>query len=223
MGLPAATLPQNLHLCRVQVPSGLIKQYLRTQQRTLSYYVPDPVRMHRQWQQQNTDIPYWSQVWPSALALAQHIDAYPALFRERTVLELGAGIGLPSLAAAAYARHICCSDHIADALPYMELNAAHQGCAAFRSRCIDWTNTAELPNAEVLLLSDVAYDPQQFLSLERLLRKYLFQKTTILLSLPQRRVSAGFLDVLPEPPVTTTHYIIDHTSGPVAVQVLLLQ
>lgn len=214
---------QNLHLYRVQVPSGLIKQYLRTQLRTLSYYVPDPVQMYRQWQQHNTDVPYWSQVWPAAMALAQHIDAYPVLVQDRSVLELGAGIGLPSLAAAAYARHICCSDLVAEALPFMELNAVHQNCTAFRSRCIDWTNTAQLPNAEVLLLSDVAYDPRQFLWLERLLRKYLLQKTTILLSIPQRRVSAGFLDSLPAPPVATTRYTIEHTSEAVQVQVLLLQ
>ena len=43
-------------------------------------------------------LPYWAELWPSALALARAVGAR-ALRGART-LELGCGLGLPSLAAA---------------------------------------------------------------------------------------------------------------------------
>src|SRR5688500_20378376 len=43
-------------------------------------------------------LPYWAELWPSGLALARRV-AVRALHGART-LELGCGLGLPSLAAA---------------------------------------------------------------------------------------------------------------------------
>ncbi|MFN4286141.1 MAG: class I SAM-dependent methyltransferase [Lacibacter sp.] len=208
----------------MQAGTGLIKQTLHTRRRSIEYFVPDPVQIHRQWQRRHgAEIPYWSQVWPAATALSLHIDAHSQLVTNQSVLELGAGIGLPALTAAAYAKQTCCSDAAADALPYMELNALHNNCLQFSACHINWNNAAELPACDVLLLSDVAYDPQQFVPLQKMLRKYLHKKTRILLSIPQRRVSAGFLDVLPATPVSTTTYSIPHCETQVQVQVLLLQ
>ena len=47
-------------------------------------------------------LPYWAELWPSALALARVVGAR-ALRGART-LELGCGLGLPSLAAAVAGR-----------------------------------------------------------------------------------------------------------------------
>ena len=43
--------------------------------------------------------PYWSRPWPSATALARHILARPRLCMGRAVCEIGAGLGIASIAA----------------------------------------------------------------------------------------------------------------------------
>src|SRR5215470_3089340 len=43
-------------------------------------------------------LPYWAELWPSGLALAQHVAMRD--LQGMRVLELGCGLGLPALAAA---------------------------------------------------------------------------------------------------------------------------
>jgi len=43
-------------------------------------------------------LPYWAELWPSGVALAEHVATRDV--RGLRVLELGAGLGYPSLAAA---------------------------------------------------------------------------------------------------------------------------
>ena len=44
--------------------------------------------------------PYWCRAWPSALALAQLLCQKPALTQNQSVCEIGAGLGIASMAAA---------------------------------------------------------------------------------------------------------------------------
>src|SRR5262245_14598570 len=59
-------------------------------------------------------LPYWAELWPSALALARMVAAR-ALRRAR-VLELGCGLGLPSLAAALAGGRVLATDWSPDAV-----------------------------------------------------------------------------------------------------------
>ncbi|MBA3337406.1 MAG: hypothetical protein H0T49_07560, partial [Chloroflexia bacterium] len=45
------------------------------------------------------NLPYWSEIWPSGIALADAILATPEVVRDREVLELGAGLGISAIAA----------------------------------------------------------------------------------------------------------------------------
>jgi len=46
-------------------------------------------------------MPYWAELWPSAIGLARYIKRNPQLLQGKTVLELGCGLGLTSMAIAA--------------------------------------------------------------------------------------------------------------------------
>jgi predicted nicotinamide N-methyase len=58
--------------------------------------------------------PYWADLWPSALVLARHLAARD--LRGRRVLELGCGLALPALAAAAAGADVLATDAAAPAL-----------------------------------------------------------------------------------------------------------
>jgi predicted nicotinamide N-methyase len=44
--------------------------------------------------------PYWTRVWPSAIALAQQLLQRPQLVAGKKVADLGAGLGVAGIAAA---------------------------------------------------------------------------------------------------------------------------
>ena len=60
--------------------------------------------------------PYWSKVWPSAEALALFILQHPEYIAGKMVVELGAGLGLPSLVAAQMAASVLCTDYEPEAV-----------------------------------------------------------------------------------------------------------
>lgn len=64
-------------------------------------------------------------VWDSSVALARWLHARPAEMRDRDVLELGAGVGLPGLCCAQLgARRVRLTDCEANLLPNLRYNAA---------------------------------------------------------------------------------------------------
>src|SRR5437763_16052858 len=70
-------------------------------------------------------LPYWADLWPSARLLARTL-ASRAL-RGARVLELGCGLGLPSLAAALAGGRVLATDWAPDAVEAVQRNAAHNG------------------------------------------------------------------------------------------------
>src|SRR3954469_19171648 len=67
-------------------------------------------------------LPYWAELWPSALALAKAVSARS--LGGRRVLELGCGLGLVSIAAALAGARVLATDWSDDALRFTVANAA---------------------------------------------------------------------------------------------------
>lgn len=66
-------------------------------------------------------MPYWAELWPAGLALA---DALPDGLAGLRVVELGCGLGVPSLVAAARGAQVTAVDWAADAVELLRANAA---------------------------------------------------------------------------------------------------
>jgi predicted nicotinamide N-methyase len=142
--------------------------------------------------------PYWAKVWPSAIALVKVLQKHPSLIRDKTVLELGAGIGLPSLLMANEAKTIQVSDYDSEAVELFRKNIAHLQLQNVQALQMDWNDLPENIDPEVIILSDVNYDPTQFESLTKLIQKFIHQGCTIILSTPQRIIANPFVLALSE-------------------------
>jgi predicted nicotinamide N-methyase len=142
--------------------------------------------------------PYWAKVWPSAIALVKVLQKHPSLIRDKTVLELGAGIGLPSLLMANEAKTIQVSDYDSEAVELLRKNIAHLQLHNVQALQMDWNDLPENIDPEVIILSDVNYDPTQFESLTKLIQKFIHQGCTIILSTPQRIIANPFVLALSE-------------------------
>jgi predicted nicotinamide N-methyase len=180
-----------LQLCRMRFP--LVTKSVVLGKEEVVVYAPDEDAVKQACQAGQISFPYWSQVWPAAKALAEFILLHPAYTTKKTVVELGAGLGLPSLVAARYATSVFCTDHSPEAVITVAQSAQQLELQNFSSAVLDWNHLPANLEADVLLLSDVNYEPAAFATLQQLIRRYLEKGTTVLLSTPQRLIGKEFL------------------------------
>src|SRR5262245_3345955 len=84
-------------------------------------------------------LPYWAELWPSGLALARRVAG--TRLDGTTVLELGCGLGLPSLAASLAGADVLATDWARDALALLSRNADRNG-ATLATSLGDWRDEA---------------------------------------------------------------------------------
>lgn len=136
-------------------------------------------------------LPYWAELWPSSITLA-HVVAELELGGVH-VLELGCGLGLPSLVAAARGASVVALDWSAEAVELVERNGRSNGLT-LRAVHAAWGDPAALRGEafELILAADVLYEerntPPLLAALGRLL---LFGGEAIVVD-PGRRHASGF-------------------------------
>jgi predicted nicotinamide N-methyase len=200
--------------------------YLQTMEvgnKPVALFVPDASEIRKAFQKGLITDPYWSQVWPSSIAIAQFIQTHPEYINDNKVLELGGGLGLPSLVAARYAREVICTDKEAAAVGMVQQSALHYGFQHLQASVLDWTNISFDINADTILLSDVNYMPALFLQLKQVIDQLLYKGKTIILSTPQRLMAKDFVQSLLVQAIRQETIAISHQSRKTMVTVLVLQ
>jgi predicted nicotinamide N-methyase len=153
-------------------------------------------RLYRDQKHNNpkTPFPYWTQVWPASLAMAEFLTRQPEVVKGKKVLELAAGLGLPSLLAATWADHVFCSDYLPEAVAVMQKSVMRNALANVTPLVLNWNHLPKDLTTDVLLVSDVNYDPKEFKVLRTVLHNFLNTGATILLSTPQRLMAKPFVE-----------------------------
>ena len=116
--------------------------------------------------------PYWMHLWPGALALARTVAVTPAVGRGRRVLELGCGLGLPALTAAARGACVIASDWRREPLHFLRASAAQNGLHVAALQ-MDWSAPAIGGRFDVCLGAEVTYDAAAEASIRRGLHAWL--------------------------------------------------
>jgi predicted nicotinamide N-methyase len=136
-------------------------------------------------------LPYWAELWPSAVALARavaarDVDGLP-------VVELGCGLALPSIAAALAGARVLATDWSPDALVYAERNA-RANRAALETARVAWAQPDELVRRgpfDLVLAADVLYEGRNG---EQLLVLLPQLAENVLLADPGRPALPAFLE-----------------------------
>lgn len=157
--------------------------------------VPSEEQLFEKFKQGTEDCPYWGQVWPAALALCQYIVENPKQFKDKKVLEIAGGLGVPSLVAAHFAKTVCCSDYSPEAVNIASENAKINQLS-IETQVIDWNKIPEETIGDIIILSDINYEPELFDQLFISLTKLLAKGVTIILSTPQRLMAKPFIEKL---------------------------
>ncbi|TXJ29854.1 MAG: methyltransferase domain-containing protein [Chitinophagaceae bacterium] len=189
----------------------------------LSVYVPDPATIRDLYRQNNIDSPYWSQVWPAALGLCRFLEQNTGYIENKTVLEVAAGLGLPALLSARYSRSVHCSDYSPEAVALQQRTIEHNQFSNMSCSVIDWNNIPDTVKAEVLLLSDVNYDPWIFDKVYTTINRFLNDGTLIILSTPQRLMAKPFIERLLPFCIRQEEVTVDKEGKQVAITVMILK
>ncbi|MFL9483109.1 class I SAM-dependent methyltransferase [Chitinophagaceae bacterium LWZ2-11] len=145
---------------------------------------------------ENVVKPYWAKIWPASLAMSQFLVKYPNYIKGKTVVELAAGLGLPTLIASKYANEICCSDYLPEAVEVIKKSVEYNSITNVECKVLNWHYLPETLKPEVLLMSDVNYEPDEFNVLYKVFMQFLNTGTTIILSTPQRLIAKPFIEKL---------------------------
>ena len=143
-----------------------------------------------------TPFPFWAKLWPASIALTDFLQSNIHWVENKKVLEIGAGIGLPSFSIATLAKEVLISDHAADAIVLMNENIKHVQLTNMSAACLDWNHFPNDIKADTILLSDVNYAPEQFEQLLNLLKRFIAEGSTIILATPQRIMGVPFITSL---------------------------
>ena len=169
-----------------------------------------------------TPFPFWAKLWPSSIALHNVLKAHPHLIQNKHVLEIGAGIGLPSLMMAPITKSIRISDHDLEAVALLHKNIEHLQLQNTEALQLDWNNVPKNMNSDVVLLSDVNYDPTQFDPLVTLIDTFIQQGCTIILSTPQRIMASPFVQRLEASIIERYEAMVDENGIPKEISILVL-
>jgi predicted nicotinamide N-methyase len=130
-------------------------------------------------------LPYWAELWPAATALAA---ALPRELAGVRVVELGCGLGLPSLVAAARGAVVTATDWAEDAVALLVRNAARNGLDV-RAEVRDWRDPWP-ESFDLALAADVLYEQR---NVEPLVERLRELAPTALVGLAGRPYEAEFL------------------------------
>jgi predicted nicotinamide N-methyase len=132
-------------------------------------------------------LPYWAELWPAALALAA---ALPEPLDGVRVVEVGCGLGVPSLVAAARGAVVTATDWADDAIALLHRNAALNELE-LRAEVRDWRDPwPEEFEFDLALAADVLYEERNVQPLLSALRRLA---PVSLVALAGRPYEAAFL------------------------------
>ena len=138
-------------------------------------------------------LPYWAELWPSAVVLARTVAAR-SLRGARTV-ELGCGLGAPSVAAALAGGRVLATDWSPDAVRFARRNAERNG-ASLEVQICAWAHPYELVARapwQFVLAADVLYERRNVPLLACLLPRLLDRGGEALIADPGRPPADEFL------------------------------
>jgi predicted nicotinamide N-methyase len=158
-------------------------------------------------------IPYWTELWPAAMALSEFIAENESMFKDKSAIELGSGLALPSIVASQFVSTILISDYLEDALIYAKKNVTLNKIENAHFKLLDWRELSNNFKYDIILASDIAYEKRFFSQIPEALKKLMHQESIVLLSEPGRVFAKEFIDSLYNEFIVQSNYKVIKQRG----------
>jgi predicted nicotinamide N-methyase len=141
--------------------------------------------------------PYFGVLWPAAIGLSNYLHENRQLLLGKSVLELGCGLGLPSLVAAHLGANVLATDYHPDVEAYFSRNCRHSSVRCDYQR-LNWREETLEEKFDFVIGSDVLYESKHPREVAQGLLRFVKSPGTILLSDPGRAYVKKFLEAMKE-------------------------
>lgn len=141
------------------------------------------------------NFPLWAKIWEASLLLASKMATRKVCPGEH-LIELGAGLGVAGLAAAAFGHAITITEYDPHALAFLEANRLENQCTTARVRRLDWHNLDLADRFDVILGSELIYKESDFMIMRTLFQSLLKPGGEVLLTGEIRQTNKAFLDCM---------------------------
>jgi predicted nicotinamide N-methyase len=135
------------------------------------------------------DFPFWVKLWEAAMVLADLMLTTPPTKEGQTLLELGAGLGAPGLAAALAGYRVTLTDYEPHILDFQRVSAAATGLKGVECRLLDWLKPPTLPRFDTLIGAEILFREEFFAPLLNIFQALLAEQGVIYLAHDARRKS----------------------------------
>ena len=135
------------------------------------------------------NFPFWVKLWEAAMVLADLMLTTPPAKEGQTLLELGAGLGAPGLAAALAGYRVTLTDYEPHILDFQRVSAAATGLKGVECRMLDWLKPPTLPRFDTLIGAEILFREEFFAPLLNIFRSLLADRGVIYLAHDARRQS----------------------------------
>lgn len=135
------------------------------------------------------EFPFWVKLWEAAMVLADLMLTTPPAKEDQTLLELGAGLGAPGLAAALAGYRVTLTDYEPHILDFQRVSAAATGLKGVECRMLDWLKPPTLPRFDTLIGAEILFREEFFAPLLNIFRALLADQGVIYLAHDARRKS----------------------------------
>ncbi len=201
----AATIDATLALLRQQIAhtGPLATDMVEIPQSRFVLKVTRPTDTNRLLDQVADDpeqnLPYWSEIWPSGIALAGDIVRSPERVRGRRVLELGSGVGITAAVALSHGAMLTATDYAEESLLLTRMTCLQNvGTEPAGVHRINWRTPAVSALAnngrfDVVLAADCVYETRDIEPLRAAIDMLLAPGGALWLADPGRKPAKTFL------------------------------
>ncbi|MDH3329188.1 MAG: protein N-lysine methyltransferase family protein [Desulfobulbaceae bacterium] len=119
-----------------------------------------------------SDFPFWVKLWEAAIVLAQFL-AGQKYSDNASLIELGAGLGVPGLVAAAAGCPVTLTDYEDLILDFERVSAAASGLDNVAFEILDWKNPPELKQYDIIAGAEILFREEFFEPLLNVMRRLL--------------------------------------------------
>ena len=135
-----------------------------------------------------SSFPFWINIWEASLVLADLLASLPDR-KDKTLLELGAGLGVPGLTAAAAGFQVTLSDYEELILDFERINAAASNLSELSFSLLDWKNPPAMQQFDILAGAEILFREEFFEPLLQVMAKSIKPDGVIYLAHDIRRKS----------------------------------
>jgi len=146
------------------------------------------------------NLPYFAEIWPSGIALADLIAEQPEFVAGRRVLEVGCGLGITAVSAARAGASLTITDYFPESLELAKRNLASAGLSADQAVLLNWRDERSVHALAgqgpfpVVIAADVLYETRDVEPLLTFFARVLHPTGILILAEPGRPVAGRFRD-----------------------------